>query len=45
MKEQKLPQRGVFTPSEQPAGRSLFEAHFGALPRAPQEKLFDKSFS
>jgi len=26
MKEQKSPARGDFTPSEQPAGRSLFEA-------------------
>ena len=44
MKERKSPARGDFTPSKQSAGRSLLGAHFGALPRTPQEKLFVKKF-
>ena len=35
---------GDFTPSKQPAGRSLLEAHIGALPRTPLKELFEKKF-
>ena len=40
-----MPKTSTFTPSKHPAGRSLLEAHFGALPHTPQEKLFPEKVS
>jgi hypothetical protein len=42
----KPPARGGFTPSKQPAGRSLFEAHlWGFAPYPTRETFLRKSFS
>ena len=42
-KEQKSPPREDFTPSKQPAGRSLFEAqNTGLCPETPLKELFQK---
>ena len=43
MKEKELPDEGVLSLSKHPAGRRLFEAHFGASPHAPLKELFEKS--
>ena len=40
MKEQKSPAREILLLPNSRQGRRLFEAHIGALPRTPQEKLF-----
>ena len=40
VKEQKSPARGDFTPSEQPARRSLFEAHLWGVAPYPTKGTF-----